>query len=454
MFLGTTPKEVGQYIRSVVEKENPKTIFVPFAGNFVVEQIISNFNKKIKIISGDVSLYSNAIGFAITNTKSDIKLKADLLKDFPSFKNKETPIDIAAQVMFFSEVAHARKKAETIRYYKSIYFDAVKNQEKYINAIIEKIKKVKVTLKDIEYNALDASVLIQRAKKGDVVYYDSPTVKGGYESMFKSLCECFEYTETPYTNIDNEIRKEDMRVLHNKGVKVLMNAYYPDNNLESLPEGYAEIFRYKYTDNRFISIYSNINNKKWVNVKETLKEKQTKIEIIGEKDEICKRSKIEIIKCTQDIAAHYRIMWVKKATIKQGGSNYLVFIDKKLIGCVVMTSGIQFSTDLATIFSDPVTHTSKYKRLSRLLIYIISSKPFLKMYNDETLWEHTGFTTAVFTNYEKSMKYRGLFKVKEKKLMKEGRYKYKIIYQNREKIFPSYKSALTQWLDKYKKDLI
>lgn len=428
-------------------------MFVPFAGNFVVEQVISNLNKKINIISGDISLYSNAIGFAITNKKSDIKLKEELLKDFPYFKDKNTPTEIAAQVIFFSEVAQARRKSEKIKYYESIYNDAINKQEKYLNIIIEKITKVKKTLKDIEYNAVDASELLKRAKKGDVLYYDSPTVKGGYEAMFKSLCECFDFKETIYTNIDNEIRKEHMQYLDEKGVKVLMNAYYPDNNIQVLPKNYEEIFRYKYTDNRYISIYSNINNNKWVNTKETLKEKQSKIKLIDINDNISRNSKIEIIKCNQDVASHYRIMWVKKANIKQGGSNYLIFIDKKLIGCVVMSSGVQFSIDFATIFSDPVTPTSKYKKLSKLLIYIICSKPFLKMYNDETLWEHTGFTTAVFTNYEKSMKYRGFFKVKEKKVIKENRYKYKLIYQNKDKIFPSYKAAICQWLDKYKNDI-
>lgn len=453
MFLGTTPKEVCQYLASIIEKENPKRVFVPFAGNFVVEQVVAKLEKEIKVISGDVSLYSNAIGFAITNQKSDIKLKEELLKDFPYFKNKTTPIDIAAQVIFFSEVAQARAKAEKIRYYKSIYEDAVKNQEKYIEIILEKIKKVKKTLSNIEYSALDAGVLIQSAKKDDVLYYDSPTIKGGYESMFKCLCECFTFKETEYSIIDNEVRKEHMKMLHKKGVKVLMNAYYPDNNIEVLPDGYEESFRYKYKDNRYISIYSNIKNKKWVNIKETLKEKQSKYEIINEEDEITNKSRIEFVKCPQDVAAHYRIMWVKKANIKNGGTNYLVFIDKKLIGCVVMTSGLMFSSELAVIFSDPVTQTSKYNKLAKLLIYMICSKPFLKMYNDETLWEHTGVTTAVFTNYEKSMKYRGLFNVKEKKVIKEGRYKYKIIYQNKDKIFPTYKAALTQWLDKHKNDI-
>ena len=145
-------------------------------------------------------------------------------------------------------------------------------------------------------------------------------------------------------------------------------------------------------------------------------------------------------------------MWVKKAEMTDAGYSFLIFCDKKIIGLVTVESGVKFSTHFASIFSDPSAPTSRYKRLSKLILYLISTKAFLKEFNNITMWEHIGFTTRVFTNSPVSMKYRGKFKLNLREEDKDGNFKYRLIYQNKDKLSKTYKQALNEWYSKYAKE--
>lgn len=70
------------------------------------------------------------------------------------------------------------------------------------------------------------------------------------------------------------------------------------------------------------------------------------------------------------------------------------------------------------------------------------------------MWSHKGFSTIVFTDYDVSMKYRGLFELKKKEVLKgSNKYKNKLTYQNQSKIFPTRKDALLFWLKKESKHI-
>lgn len=436
MFLGTTPRILAQYIQQQIEKVQPARVFVPFAGNFVIEQLVGSVSKKIEIHSTDISLYSRAVGYGLASKNSTIRLKESILKQFPYFKGKTAPLEIAAIAIFFSEAGTAIAKAQKVKYYQELLKDAIANHESYYTHILQKLEKVKEIIGKINFYGEDACVFLSMVKgEDDLIYYNSPTIKGGYERMFKA------------------VRYDQLMEAHQKGAVMLCNAYYPENYLTNLPDGYKEIYRWQKTYNKHISIFSNIDATKWVSGFIALREKQKNYPIIDFEDDITENTKIEVVKEKSEIVNHYRLMWVKKADMTGGGINFTIFADKKLIGCAVLNSRQTFGIDFISIFSDPAALTSKYKRLSKLILYIICTQEMINLINDITMWHHTGFTTSVTTNYEVSMKYRSLFKLAKKKNLKEGNYKYNLIYQNKEKILPSYQDGLNEWLKKDGKKL-
>jgi hypothetical protein len=445
MFLGTTPRILSQYIEGQLGEIKPKRILVPFAGNFVIEQVAAIAYPKAQIHSTDINLYSRLVGYGLAGMETDIKLKPEILAMFPGFKGKNRPEEEAAIALFFSEVAQAIKK-QKIPYYGKILEDAKTRHEEYYRVLIDKITRAKELIGDIRFYGIDAHEFLKMAGKGDFIYYDSPTIKGGYERMFQAMEGCYDFDSPEYTEITPEVRAGHLQSAMDHKAVMFCNSYYPENWLEEVPAGYEETFRWKRGYNKWISIFSNREWLKWVFSSPLINEKQASYPVITEKDVINENTRIHVIESKADIVNHYRLMWVKKADIKSGAHNFMIFADEKLIGCAVLNSGVNFGMDFITIFSDPASPTSRYARLSKLILYVICMGEMIDRINDLSMWEHKGFTTAVFTNYEVSMKYRSLFTLAKKETLKTGGWKYKLIYQNRLNILPTYQDGLKAWL--------
>lgn len=452
MFFGTTPQIISQWIEGEIKRIKPKRVLVPFSGNFVIEQIAGIVDKNIEVVCTDVSLYSRAIGYAINDTKSEIKLKEEYAKEFPAFQGDLNPVETAACIIFFTELGKALSKKDKIPYYKSLYKDAKSNQNAYKEQIIEKIEKFKSNLGKVTFLGTDGVDLARSAKKGDFVFYDPPVILGDYEKQFQQLCDCFNFDEPEYTQMTDEVKDEDLKIINESGA----HCYYRTNNpVDDLDGSYKEVFRYKYDYHKHYCVYANKckndKNNTWVGRFNPLKEEAVSYPIMMADDEITENSKVKILKVSSKVSNHYRLLWVKKAEMKDTGFAYLVFVNEKVVGVIQLMEGVKFGSDLAVLMSDPATPTSKYKRLSKLIIYLASTEEMLEQFNEDTLWEHVGLTTRVFTNAAVSMKYRGLFKLVERKEDKNGFYKYCLIYQNRDKIFKTSKEALQAWVRKHAK---
>lgn len=448
MFFGTTPQIISQFIYNEIKKHNPKRVIVPFAGNFVIEQIAGLVSKDIEILSTDISIYSRAIGYGLADMESEIEIKKEMLDTFEILKNKTSPIEKAAGIIFLTEASKNLKKQD-VKYYEMLHKDALANQEMYYNKIMGKLIKFKEALPtSFKFYGTDACPLLENdLQKNDLIFYDPPVLLGDYESMFKHLEEQLIYKEPEYVEMTDEVKNNQLETLRKNHI-----VYYRRNDVGNTPSGYTEVLRYRYKNRGYYTVFTNKPNKRFVGSFKPLREEVRNYKIITDKDEITRKSKIEIIKVSGNVANHYRLMWVKKAEMTNSGYSYLILCDKKIIGLTTLESGIKFSSELIPIFSDPSAPTSKYKRLSKLILWLICTEELLKEFNDETLWEHIGFTTRVFTNAPVSMKYRGKFKLANREEDKDGNFKYKLIYQNKDKLCKTYKQALSEWIDKFSKE--
>jgi hypothetical protein len=442
MFFGTTPAIISQYLEKEFKRINPSKVWVLFSGNFVVEQV-AGLTTSAEIESTDVSLYSKAIGHGVTGTTFGLELNEDMKEMFPIIGNVTEPIDLAAQVIFMTEVAQTLKK-QHIPYYQALLKTAIENEEDYFKKIKAKLERFAKNTERMRFYGICATKLVDQVQKGDVVFYDPPVILGDYEKMFAPLAKCYKWNDEPYTEITPDVIADHMALFESKGAI----CYYRTNNPITPHEGYEPVFMYQYKETASYCLYSNRPDKTFVGRFTPLKEEVKKYRTIGEKDVITDKSVVQMIPVKGNIANHYRMMWVKKATMTDGGFAFLVVIDGAVVGVAQVSDGLAFGSDYAVIFSDPACPYSNYKRLSKLIVQVICTKEFLKMFNDMTMWEHTGFTTRVFTNEPVSMKYRGLFELADRIEEKEGNYKYKLVYQNKTNIEKTYQSALQKWLKK------
>ena len=102
MFFGTTPQIISQFLVEEIKRIKPARVIVPFAGNFVVEQLAAIVDQKILVLSTDISLYSRLIGYGIIGRECGIRLKDEILEDFPILRNRQTPRDKAIEVIFMA----------------------------------------------------------------------------------------------------------------------------------------------------------------------------------------------------------------------------------------------------------------------------------------------------------------------------------------------------------------
>ena len=165
MFYGTTPTIISQYLYKELREIQPKRIFIPFAGNFVLEQVAYQACPDADIFSTDVMIYSNAIGFGLTNQDFRLEIRDDYREDFKYLAGKKKPIEKAAITIFFTEVSRSLNKQHH-QYYVAQYKDAIQNQEQYFKDILRKLESVKENLR-FNYFGYDAMKLISQVKKGD-----------------------------------------------------------------------------------------------------------------------------------------------------------------------------------------------------------------------------------------------------------------------------------------------
>lgn len=181
---------------------------------------------------------------------------------------------------------------------------------------------------------------------------------------------------------------------------------------------------------------------------EPLKETVKNLKIIGKDDVITEKSKIDVVLQPCNIGNHYRMMWVKKAQMLDSGWCFLILINGKLLGVLQLGSGLKFGSNYVVINSDPVSPFSKYRKLSKLILYVCCTKEILKLVNDLSMWEHLGFTTRVFTNNAISMKYRGLFELTKREEDKKTDYRYCLICHSK-KHLDTVQDGLREWVKKY-----
>jgi len=448
MFFGTTPQIVSQYLFKELKRINPKRIFIPFAGNFVCEQIAAMACPDAEIFSTDVSIYSRAIGFGVNDVDFRLELTEEMKKDFPFLIDKQKPLEKAAIVIFFTEVSKCYVQKEKVLYYSNLYNEAKLNIEKYFIQIIDKLQKFKKTTK-FKFFGIDACEVLKDVQKGDFVFYDPPVILGSYEKEYKTLPKLIDFDEVSYSQITEELKREQINEMNGKGAIV----YWRTNGEKlTIPKCLNQVFYYKYKWNAAYHIYSNINTGSFVGSFSPIKEMVKNLKILSKDDEITENSEIEVIQQPTFIGNHYRMLWVKKAQMLDSGWCFIILVDKKLLGILQLGSGLKFGSNYCIINSDPVSPFSKYKRLSKLILYLCCTKEMLKTINDISMWEHTGFTTRVFTNAAISMKYRGIFELTERKEDKTSDYKNILIYHSK-KHYSTYRDALKEWLKKYENDI-
>lgn len=449
MFLGTTTVEVRDYLARELRSLKPTKVFEPCAGNFVVSMLCGAIDKKITVRSGDVSLYSVAVGCGLGGIDSGIRLRESLEEEYPGFAGKTSPEEVAALAIIFLELALYRKKMH-IKYYANLERDIRSDQAGYFDLVLKKVQAAKALLGDFRFVPMDCFESILEAKAGDVVFFDPPYFSGksdDYAKCSAALAECFHAPRIPFTEVTDELRIAALKDMSARGCIVY---YRPEDEVEI--EGFEKCFQFEYRANKNYLVYSNRHQIVGHGRRILMPEKPTKFDVVFEDTEFGPDAKLEVVPVDAKTANHYRLMWTKKAAMKNLGRSFAVIVDGVIAGVVAIEPSLAFGSRFAVIVSDAAPHHTKYRRLGRLVLYAILNKEFLSRINDLAMHEHTGYTTVAYTNAAVSMKYRGLFELVKREKGDGIESQNRLIYRTEEMQTDTIQEAYRKWYGKHGKD--
>jgi hypothetical protein len=442
MFLGTTTVPVRNYIGAEILRLKPKVVREPCAGNFVVSHLCGAIDKGIRVISGDISSYSMAIGYGLVGKDVGIRMREKWAEEYPILAAVTDPLEIAAMVIIVLELAECRAKSDKM-YYAQLERHLRTRQREALDSVLKKLKAMKEMLGDFHFDAVDAVASLKEAERGDMVFFDPPYWAGGYEKMFKRLPEWITFPEAPYTEITLELRDEILTGLTDRGCIVYTR---PEKPIE-VP-GYDLCFEYEYKAGSRYMVYSNTKALKAQGRAVLMPEKQPSFDQIFTDTVLTADMKAQFVPIPTPLANHYRLLWTKKVNPKDMGTSWALVIGGMICGVVAIESGLKFSISYALLVSDAAPYYTRYKRLSRLVLCCVLTREFLETVNRKMVWEHDGWSTIAASNEPVSMKYRGLFDLAERKDGNDG-WKYSLIYRTKEIRWKTVQTAYEEWLKRY-----
>lgn len=413
MFFGSIPKEVQSMIADIVSVWECKELFVGCSGNFTIEKMLSPM-KKFHIHSNDVTLYSYCIGNYLCGNNVDLVLTAEgkekigwIEAYFDTAQDK-----LAALLLASSMVRYMDKKGV---YYDKMYKEYVKQFQSLHEKTKERIEKNETKI-DSYFNG-DVMEFVENSPE-DCGFISYPPFKNAGKAFikdFQKLESLFQF-QMPEYKIFNE------QLLENYFKNIMSKKYWMFVTDIRLGEEFEPYLKSSSkTTNRGIAIYiySNSGKTRYIGPKQETEQLNIPRIMLGE--EVGNHIKLNLLSpnAFQTLRSEYMNINIRPgaATLAIG-----VFVDEKLIGVYAFSAASSLAkwdtyidTPTMYLLSDFPVEPVDYDRLAKLVLYAALSKES-KMIAERLVKKRVkSLITTAFSKNPSSMKYRGLFKVLNRK---------------------------------------
>ncbi len=411
MFHGSIPDSVQQILGDIVKAWNVSDIFVGCSGNFTIERVLRGITNA-NLHGNDVTIYSCLLGeyFAGQPLKARFRESYDGPMSFVREYMKDDAAIIAV-VLILSKMANYLGTKPNPYYQKMI--EAYKKQwERIFGTTYEKIAKISPFLKS--FYAGDVCQMVDNIPENAAFVCYPPFYSGDYEKMFKVIENIIEWEPPAYEMIDKDKIFEMFR-------KMARREYFMFGTNEELPEFKEYLTGISQTTNRGVPlyIYSRAEHSRIVVPHQAVS--SLMVERIGEKEDMGNHISLLQLKSENFRALRSQYM---NPYIKPGAetASFAVLVDNKLIGVFAFSAAPTLSnwskhieTPTIYLLSDFPVAPSKYKRLAKLVLYAALSKESKMLAERLTNKRCKSLVTTAFSKNPVSMKYRGLFKLLNKK---------------------------------------
>lgn len=422
MFYGSLPSEAQSIIVDIVSDWDCEDIYVGCSGNFTIERCLDG-KIDAKLHSNDVTVYSCVLGRYFCGKDLNIKMRSDY--DGPMrFVEKylDNGAGSIAVILLLSRMSNYLGSKPNPYYTKMInaYVSQFDELWKGTKAKVEKIDPFINSLYEGDVCEWIDNVPLE---SGFICY--PPFFSGDYEKMFRVIDEVFDWNPPTFEFIN----KDRIEVLFRK---MTQHKYFLFGTNDLLPEFKQYLVGKTQTTNRGVPLYMYSNTQKSHYVGPRQLTENLCVKRLKPGDEVGDHIELKILSNSafQTLRSEYMNVNIKpgQATLAIG-----VLVDEKLVGVYAFSSSptpANWSTHIDTptmyLLSDFPVEPVDYDRLAKLVLYAALSKES-KMIAERIMRKKVkALVTTAFSKNPSSMKYRGLFKVlnrKENKLSEDDRAK-------------------------------
>lgn len=343
MFLGTTPQPIRDYLARQIAKHKPKRLWEPCAGLFAVSQIAFKAAPEIEVISGDVSKFSNAIGYGLAGRDGAVGFSEIAKARWPILGEFGDSAGVAAGAIVLTEIAQIEAKVKH-RYYSTLLKDAEAKLPESLAKMRQKVAQVRSGFRRFRYEPQDCVLLPDQVEPGDWVWFDPPYFSGGYESMLGGVEPYLDCPDVPYTEMTEEIRTRTLQELAAAGTTVW---HRPEHEI-AVP-GFSKVFSYQYTATNRYQLYVNTPQETAQGGVEVLRTRPGRYDVLFRGDRLTRKTKATIGPIDGKVANYYRLLWTKKALIRDAGDAWALSLDGKLAAVVKVMASLVHGSQFAVL---------------------------------------------------------------------------------------------------------
>ena len=428
MFQGSIPHSVQQMLLSITKEWKTQNIQIGCSGNFTTERVLQG-DHTAALHSNDVTIYSCMLGRYFSGQKLDISFNHENDSDFNFIKNyMDDDASVISCILLLSKIA-TFTETKSNPYYERMISAYIDQWETLFTETYKKIKNIQPFIKSFYEGDVCELIDVVPQDYGFICY--PPFYSGGYEKMFRLMERLFNWQPPEYMEMDAERIIELLK-------KITERRYFMFITKEEQPE-YKDYLRgLAQTTNHGAPLYIYANGETSKVILPVQKVESPLIERIGENDDI--GDDIKLIHLTKENFNALRAEYLNpEIELGRAALTYGVTVNNKLVGsfAFIMASSLakwdnHIDTPAIYLLSDFSVAPTKYKKLSKLILYAVLSKESQILAEQMVKTKIRGVITTAFSKNPVSMKYRGLFKLMSKK-------------QDGEKYMLNYGASMGEW---------
>jgi len=432
IFLGTTPSAHRKFITEVFKEllEKYPKLVIPCAGQFTLTKCaIEAGYKRENIENSDITIFSNILGcyYSGQPVVETLGLKIDDER-FEKYQGSEEE-----KVAFLLWLIKLNQLNSDVIYEKMIYDGFLNKEEKLIEELIPKLKKLKEYYFGIKYTPKDVREEIAQDRPDDTLMIVNPPVfKGGYGKMFDTkdaikqdfFVEEFDFKKE-YFKYWEESKKKNFPIIWYRDSD---SSGFENNEIIFANQVKSAVFDYwVITKPEVLKGFKELG--KVVYKKETIIKPYKNAQIWSDKNGINEGDRIDFVGIPKENALYYRDLFAHRLGSTKAERYYLVLLDGRVFGTVGFMTNKLFRLQQDAVFENfGFSAPSKlYPNKNRLLMRLITCHDMKNLLISEGSKKNRLYTlrclrTACLTKYRTNKLDQGILKLESREKRPDGMY--------------------------------